>query len=48
MTGPVRIGRATNSNQTWSQGYKFAFAGAILDQTYGVRIETTSSLGTLG
>lgn len=35
-------------NQTWSQGYKFAFAGAILDQTYGVRIETTSSLGSLG
>lgn len=35
-------------NQTWSQGYKFAFAGAILDQTFGVRIESTSSLGSLG
>ena len=35
-------------NQTWSQGYKFAYAGAILDQTFGVRIESTSSLGSLG
>ena len=35
-------------NQTWSQGYKFAHAAAILDQTFGVRIETTSTLGTLG
>lgn len=35
-------------NQTWSQGYKFAYAGAILDQTFGVRVETTSSLGSLG
>jgi len=35
-------------NQTWSQGYKFAFAGAILDQTYIVRLESSSSLGALG
>jgi N4-gp56 family major capsid protein len=35
-------------NQTWSQGYKFAYAGAILEQTFGVRIETTSSLGAKG
>lgn len=35
-------------NQTWSQGYKFAFAGARKDETFLVRVETTSSLGTLG
>lgn len=35
-------------NQTWSQGYKFAFAGAIKDQTFGVVVFTTSSLGNLG
>lgn len=35
-------------NQTWSQGYKFTHAASILDQTFGTRLETTSSLGTLG
>lgn len=34
--------------QTWSQGYKFATVSAILQQTFGLRIETTSSLGALG
>lgn len=35
-------------NQTWSQGYKFSFGGAVLDQTFLVRIDTTSSLGAKG
>lgn len=35
-------------SQTWSQGYKFAYAGAILDQSFGVLIQTTSSLGSRG
>lgn len=35
-------------NQTWSQGYKFSFGGNVLDQTFLVRIETTSSLGAKG
>lgn len=47
---PVGSGGATGDplNQTWSQGYKFPHSAAILDQTFGTRIETTSSLGTLG
>lgn len=35
-------------NQVWSLGYKFAHAAARLNENFAVRIETTSSLGTLG
>lgn len=35
-------------NQVWSLGYKFAHAAARLNEAFAVRIETTSSLGTLG
>ena len=47
---PVGSGGATGDplNQTWSQGVKFSHAAAILDQTFGVVIYTTASLGTLG
>lgn len=47
---PIGSGGATGDplNQTWSQGVKFTHAAAILDQTFGVVIQTTSSLGALG
>ena len=34
-------------SQVWSLGYKFAFAGARLDENRCVRIEHASSLGTI-
>ena len=34
-------------SQVWSLGYKFAFAGARLDESRAVRLECSSSLGTI-
>lgn len=34
-------------SQVWSLGYKFAFAGARLDENRSVRVEHASSLGTI-
>ncbi len=47
---PLGSGGATGDplNQVWSIGYKFAWAAARLNEAFAVRIETTSSLGTLG
>lgn len=35
-------------SQVWSLGYRFAFAGARLNEAFAVRIESTAALGTGG
>lgn len=47
---PLGSGGATGDplSQVWSIGYKFAHAAARLNESFAVRVETTSSLGTLG
>lgn len=47
---PPGSGGATGDplSQVWSQGYKFAWAAARLNENFAVRVEHTTALGTLG
>lgn len=47
---PLGSGGATGDplSQVWSIGYKFAHAAARLNEAFAVRVEHTTSLGTLG